>query len=148
MSSAEMINGLNNHFPWSIKLVHPDITSTILLVASKFWMTSKWVLCAWIETKIRSHFDFEMFYETLDGTVCFEKCCSRVEGRDGWEECYTPFIFLDKLRQGLRLIIIQRKTSAETYSAPSQTSKMELFAEIVYGFQQLTDFTKSSILDV
>ena len=54
--------------------------------------------------------------------------------------------FLDKMRQGL--IIIQRKTSAEAYSAPSQTSKMELFAEIVYGFQQLTDFTKSSILDV
>ena len=40
------------------------------------------------------------------------------------------------------------RKSAEAYAAPSQTSKMELFAEIVNGLQQLTDFTKSSILDV
>ena len=34
---------------------------------------------------------------------------------------------------------------AESYS---QTSKIELFAQIISGFQPLTVFTKSSMLDV
>ena len=37
---------------------------------------------------------------------------------------------------------------AEVYSEPSQTSTMELFAKIVKGFQVLTIFLKSSILDI
>ena len=36
----------------------------------------------------------------------------------------------------------------KTFSGPRQTSRMELFAKIVEGFQPLTIFAKSSILDV
>ena len=36
----------------------------------------------------------------------------------------------------------------ETYSQPSQTSKMEVFIKIVNGFQPFTVFIKSSILDI
>ena len=36
----------------------------------------------------------------------------------------------------------------EPHSEPCQTLKMELFAKIVNGFQTLTVFAKSSILDV
>ena len=36
----------------------------------------------------------------------------------------------------------------EPHSEPCQTFKMELFAKIVNGFQTLTVFAKSSILDV
>ena len=35
---------------------------------------------------------------------------------------------------------------AEVYSEPSRTSKMELFAKLVLGFQLITIFIKSSIL--
>ena len=38
--------------------------------------------------------------------------------------------------------------SAEGYSEPNRTSKMELFTEIVNGLNLLTVFTKSSDLDV
>ena len=38
--------------------------------------------------------------------------------------------------------------TAEVYSEPSRTSTMELFAQIVEGFQLLAIFIKSSILDV
>ena len=34
------------------------------------------------------------------------------------------------------------------YSEPYETSKMELFAKIVNGFQLFTIFAKSSILDI
>ena len=37
---------------------------------------------------------------------------------------------------------------SEAYSEPSQTSKIELFEKVVNGFQPLTIFEKSSILDV
>ena len=37
-----------------------------------------------------------------------------------------------------------RKQYSETYSEPSQTSMMERFEKIVYGFQPLTIFTKHS----
>ena len=37
--------------------------------------------------------------------------------------------------------------SVETYSQTCQTSKMELFAEIVNGRNPLTTFIKSSVLD-
>ena len=36
----------------------------------------------------------------------------------------------------------------ETHSEPSQTSKMGLLSKIVNGFQLLTTFAKSFILDV
>ena len=36
----------------------------------------------------------------------------------------------------------------ETYSEHSQRFKMELFAKIMNGFQPITIFAKSSILDV
>ena len=39
------------------------------------------------------------------------------------------------------------RKSAEAYAATSQTSKMELFAEIVSGLQQLTDFTKRCLTE-
>ena len=38
--------------------------------------------------------------------------------------------------------------SAETYSKPCETSKMEFFEKNVNSFQLLTSFTKSSFLDV
>ena len=38
--------------------------------------------------------------------------------------------------------------TAEVYSEPSRTSTMELFAKIVIGFQLLTIFIKSFILDI
>ena len=37
---------------------------------------------------------------------------------------------------------------SEAYAEPCQTSKMELFTEIVNGFEPLTIFAKSSILHV
>ena len=37
---------------------------------------------------------------------------------------------------------------SEVYSEPSQTSKMKCFVKIANGFQSLTVFAKSSILDV
>ena len=37
---------------------------------------------------------------------------------------------------------------SKMYSEWSQTSKMELFAKLVHGFQLLTIFSKSSILGV
>ena len=37
---------------------------------------------------------------------------------------------------------------SEAYSEPGQTSKMELFAKIVRGFQPLIFYAKSSVLDV
>ena len=37
--------------------------------------------------------------------------------------------------------------TAEVYSEPSRTSTTELFAKIVKGFQLLTIFIKTSILD-
>ena len=40
------------------------------------------------------------------------------------------------------------KEDVDTYSEPSRTSKMELFAKIVKGFLPLTTFAKTSILDV
>ena len=40
------------------------------------------------------------------------------------------------------------KNVAEAYSEPSRTSKMQLFAKIVNGFQPLIIFAKSFILDV
>ena len=36
----------------------------------------------------------------------------------------------------------------EAYSEPNRTSKMELFAKLVKGFQQLNFFAQSSILDI
>ena len=41
-----------------------------------------------------------------------------------------------------------RAFSPEAYSETSRTSKMELFAKKVNGFQHLTVFVKSSILSV
>ena len=38
--------------------------------------------------------------------------------------------------------------NTETYSEPCQISKMEVFAEIGNGWEPLTSFTRSSILDV
>ena len=38
-------------------------------------------------------------------------------------------------------------TASGEYSEPSQTSKMELFAKIVGGFQPLSIFSRSFILD-
>ena len=38
--------------------------------------------------------------------------------------------------------------TAKAYLEPSQTSKIELFVEMVNGFEPLTIFVKSSILDV
>ena len=37
---------------------------------------------------------------------------------------------------------------SEAYSEPRQTSKIEHFAKIVYGFEPLTFLSESSILDV
>ena len=47
-------------------------------------------------------------------------------------------------------VLIQIVSIAEVYSEPSNTStiKMELFAKIVKGFQLLTIFIKSCILDI
>ena len=43
---------------------------------------------------------------------------------------------------------LEGKLISEAYSEPSRTSKMKLFAKIDHGFQPLTIFLKSSILDV
>ena len=40
------------------------------------------------------------------------------------------------------------RTSTEAQSEPSQKSKMELFAKVAKGFNPLTIFAKSFILDV
>ena len=40
------------------------------------------------------------------------------------------------------------EANSEAYSEPCQISKMEVFSQIVNGFQFLTTFAKSSILDV
>ena len=40
-----------------------------------------------------------------------------------------------------------RCLTAEVYSEPNQTSKMELFAKTVNGFHPLTIFARSSMLD-
>ena len=41
-----------------------------------------------------------------------------------------------------------KASGSEAYSEPSRIYQTELFAKIVNGFQQLTIFAKSSILDV
>ena len=43
---------------------------------------------------------------------------------------------------------LNNKHLSEAYVEPYQTSKMKLFAKMVKGFQPLTIFTKSFILDV
>ena len=45
-------------------------------------------------------------------------------------------------------LIIALIGSSETYSEQSQTSKIKIFAKTVNGFQQLTRFAKTLILDV
>ena len=55
----------------------------------------------------------------------------------------------EKMFHGLRLQSIllslnQYLPPAEAYSVPCQTSKTELFAKIVKGFQLLTIFAKAS----
>ena len=40
------------------------------------------------------------------------------------------------------------KLSPKAHSEPSQTSKMEIFAKIVYGFSQLTIFAIGTIVNV
>ena len=58
------------------------------------------------------------------------------------------FVFL-KLNSVILLVIKwDICTAAEAYSEPSHTSKMELFAIIVKGFQPLNSFAKISIIDV
>ena len=50
-----------------------------------------------------------------------------------------------------QLIFIQKGSfikTAEVYWKSSQASKMELFVKILNGFQSLTMFSKSSVLDV
>ena len=46
------------------------------------------------------------------------------------------------------IIIAKTPGSSETYSEPSQTFKMELFAKIIGCIQPLTIFAKRSILGV
>ena len=41
-----------------------------------------------------------------------------------------------------------RPKFSEAYSEPSQTSKIEHFAKVIYGFEPLTFLAESSILDV
>ena len=48
----------------------------------------------------------------------------------------------------LIFFVWQCSATIEVYPEPYQTSKMELLAKIVNGFQPLTIFAKSSILDV
>ena len=60
---------------------------------------------------------------------------SEVIGCDIGKKWVKPLIF--SVAQGV-----------EAYSQPSRTSKIELFAKIVNGFQSLTIFAKSFILDV
>ena len=45
-------------------------------------------------------------------------------------------------------IVPEQKTAPELYSEPSQISKMELSAKIMNGWNPLTFFAKSSILEV
>ena len=45
-------------------------------------------------------------------------------------------------------VIVVQQYYGEAYWEPCYTSKMELFSEIVNGFQPLTISTKSSVLDV
>ena len=45
-------------------------------------------------------------------------------------------------------LVVSLETNSEAYSKTCQISKMEVFAQIVNGFQFLTNFAKSSILDV
>ena len=56
-------------------------------------------------------------------------------------------MILDKLavKEGKSIILSQ--SPAEVYSEPYQTCKNELFIKIVNGFQPLTVFAKSSILN-
>ena len=55
-----------------------------------------------------------------------------------WKRLQTPLFFV--LKMSLRF--------PEAYLEPSRTSKTELFAKIVYGFQLSNLSAKSSILDV
>ena len=48
----------------------------------------------------------------------------------------------------LNFILFRIIWTAEVYSEPSRTSTMEHFAKIVKGFQLLTIFIKSIILDI
>ena len=45
-----------------------------------------------------------------------------------------------------KLFLFQSQVCTEGYSEPCRSSKMELFARIVNGFQPLTFFAKNSIL--
>ena len=52
------------------------------------------------------------------------------------------------LTEDLKILLKFKIFNTETYSEPSRISQMELFAKIVNGFQPLTIFARSSILDV
>ena len=56
--------------------------------------------------------------------------------------------FLEDSKPQPQLIIMKKAHGSETYSEPSQTSKMKNFANIVDYSQPLTIFTKSSILGI
>ena len=47
-----------------------------------------------------------------------------------------------------KMLLNWQRTTAEVYSEPFQTSKMEFFVKIVNGSKPLTIFVKYSILDV
>ena len=78
-----------------------------------------------------------------------------VYGRQVRDKDTKPTLFFQTFKaKALRFSInFWSKTFAkmdcfEAYSEPCQTSKIELFAKIVNGFQPLTIFAKSSVLDV
>ena len=48
----------------------------------------------------------------------------------------------------LSCYIAMSPKNLETYSEPSQTSKMELLAKIIHGGKPLTIFAKNAIVDV
>ena len=48
----------------------------------------------------------------------------------------------------VHLVTRWHKLSPKAHSEPSQTSKMEIFAKIVYGFSQLTIFAIGTIVNV
>ena len=60
----------------------------------------------------------------------------------------SAWVFIKSVNGDRWNVKIGNSSVTEVYSEPCQISKMELYAQIVNGFQPLTIIEKSSILDV
>ena len=68
--------------------------------------------------------------------------------QDASLSCSTFFSFLRRCLAFLAYLCKVTFDITEMYLEPTQLSKMQLFAKIVKGFQDITIFRKTSILDV